>query len=127
MQKKTVSAKTRVVNMPKGGCFWCGSKIVQSGRGRPRKFCSASCKQRAYESRKWGIEEVWRHMRDTYATCYLCGGDLDWENYQGICLDHMIATVYGGRTDVENLRPVHIPCNAAKGSKLYIHTISSHP
>ncbi|MDO5031606.1 hypothetical protein [Corynebacterium sp.] len=32
-------------------CQWCGKDIAQGGRGRPRKFCSASCKQRAYEQR----------------------------------------------------------------------------
>lgn len=32
-------------------CEWCGKEVVQSGRGRPRKFCSSSCKQRAYEQR----------------------------------------------------------------------------
>ncbi|KHO29505.1 hypothetical protein NX84_07405 [Corynebacterium minutissimum] len=33
-------------------CQWCGKDIPQGGRGRPRKFCSASCKQRAYEQRQ---------------------------------------------------------------------------
>lgn len=32
-------------------CAWCGSEITSVGRGRPRKYCSASCKQRAYEQR----------------------------------------------------------------------------
>ncbi|MBU5655326.1 MULTISPECIES: hypothetical protein [Corynebacterium] len=32
-------------------CQWCGKEIAQGGRGRPRKFCSPSCKQRAYEQR----------------------------------------------------------------------------
>ncbi|WP_235923053.1 hypothetical protein [Corynebacterium lizhenjunii] len=32
-------------------CQWCGKELPAPGRGRPRKFCSASCKQRAYEQR----------------------------------------------------------------------------
>ncbi|WP_293771411.1 hypothetical protein [uncultured Corynebacterium sp.] len=32
-------------------CQWCGKEVTQVGRGRPRKFCSPSCKQRAYEQR----------------------------------------------------------------------------
>ncbi|MCS4535063.1 hypothetical protein [Corynebacterium sp. HS2168-gen11] len=32
-------------------CQWCGQDIVTTGRGRPRKFCKPSCKQRAYEQR----------------------------------------------------------------------------
>nr|WP_257158213.1 hypothetical protein [Corynebacterium cystitidis] len=33
-------------------CQWCGRELaVQKGRGRRRKYCSAACKQRAYEQR----------------------------------------------------------------------------
>lgn len=32
-------------------CTWCGKELVNTGRGRPRKYCSRSCKQRAYEQR----------------------------------------------------------------------------
>ncbi|AKK05906.1 hypothetical protein CMUST_07905 [Corynebacterium mustelae] len=32
-------------------CQWCGSELGDVGRGRPRKFCSQSCRQRAYEQR----------------------------------------------------------------------------
>lgn len=34
-------------------CAWCGKPIsVNNGRGRKRKYCSSSCKQRAYEQRQ---------------------------------------------------------------------------
>ncbi|MGV0390722.1 hypothetical protein [Corynebacterium phoceense] len=32
-------------------CQWCGRELHSTGRGRPRKFCSPACKQRAYEQR----------------------------------------------------------------------------
>lgn len=33
-------------------CQYCGKEIqLTPGRGRPRKYCSDSCKQRAYEQR----------------------------------------------------------------------------
>lgn len=33
-------------------CQWCGKELeAQQGRGRKRKYCSPSCKQRAYEQR----------------------------------------------------------------------------
>lgn len=33
-------------------CQWCGKEMAQQkGRGRRRKYCSATCKQRAYEQR----------------------------------------------------------------------------
>ncbi len=32
-------------------CSWCGKDIASTGRGRPRKYCSQACRQRAYEQR----------------------------------------------------------------------------
>ncbi|WP_414646289.1 hypothetical protein [Corynebacterium sp. UBA2622] len=33
-------------------CEWCGAELPeQQGRGRRRRFCGNSCKQRAYEQR----------------------------------------------------------------------------
>lgn len=101
-------------------CKWCGSGFTPKGVGRPPNYCKQGCRQRAYESRKWGIGEMWEHMEATYSDCYLCGESLVWSQPQTLCVDHMIATVHGGRTDVENLRPVHVPCNAKKGARLYV-------
>jgi hypothetical protein len=33
-------------------CARCGGPLTQCGRGRPRKYCQASCRQRAYEHRR---------------------------------------------------------------------------
>lgn len=42
----------RVSTVRKGAvCQWCHKEIEDSGCGRPRKFCSQSCRQRAYEQR----------------------------------------------------------------------------
>ncbi|MBK0866837.1 hypothetical protein INP57_08480 [Saccharopolyspora sp. HNM0986] len=33
-------------------CAWCGRRIASAGRqGRPRLYCTQSCRQRAYERR----------------------------------------------------------------------------
>lgn len=32
-------------------CAWCGWEFTVNRRGRPKKYCSQSCKQRAYEQR----------------------------------------------------------------------------
>lgn len=32
-------------------CEWCGTELGESKRGRPRKYCSQACRQRAYEQR----------------------------------------------------------------------------
>lgn len=32
-------------------CSWCGKDLPPAHRGRPRKYCSRSCRQRAYEQR----------------------------------------------------------------------------
>ncbi|WP_047241391.1 hypothetical protein [Corynebacterium epidermidicanis] len=36
---------------PEVTCAWCGNPIETTGRGRPKKYCSHSCRQRAYEQR----------------------------------------------------------------------------
>ncbi|WBT07667.1 hypothetical protein PAB09_06855 [Corynebacterium sp. SCR221107] len=33
-------------------CEWCGKELVESPRGRRKKYCSQSCRQRAYEQRQ---------------------------------------------------------------------------
>jgi hypothetical protein len=33
-------------------CGFCGAAIEQSGRGRPRRYCSASHRQMAYDRRR---------------------------------------------------------------------------
>lgn len=53
-----------------------------------------------------------------YDHCYLCDELLDWSDEKSICLDHMLATVHGGRTRPSNLRPVHVICNLRKGATL---------
>lgn len=33
-------------------CGWCGMRLPEDGKvGRPRRYCSQSCRQRAYERR----------------------------------------------------------------------------
>lgn len=40
-------------------CQWCGRELeLQQGRGRKRKYCSPSCKQRAYEQRHGTAREI---------------------------------------------------------------------
>lgn len=43
---------TSTSHKPPARCQWCKRDLAESGTGRPRKFCSPSCKQRAYEQRK---------------------------------------------------------------------------
>lgn len=65
------------------------------------------------------MDELHEHLR-RFSECYICNSPLDWSSPQEICTDHVIATIHGGRTHPENLRPVHVRCNAKKGSALYV-------
>lgn len=40
------------VDTKHAACAWCGRQLPQGARGRPRKFCRPSCRQRAYEQRQ---------------------------------------------------------------------------
>lgn len=109
-------------------CIWCESPMEPNPSGRKKKYCKRSCRQRAYEARvgrsfsaageQPEIVQVWNSLRDQYSDCYLCGLPLDYSDSTSVCFDHMIATVWGGRTDVDNLRPVHVGCNLKKAAKL---------
>ena len=47
-------------------CEWCGRPFAQTpGRGRRRKYCSDSCKQRAYEARR-GIPARTRNSLEAF-------------------------------------------------------------
>jgi len=104
----------------KSECAWCGIEFTQPHMGRTKKFCKSSCKQRAYESRKWGMAEIRRDWETTYTSCYICSQPLNWLEPQGIVGDHKIATVYAGQTNPVNVKPVHLLCNASKGDKLLV-------
>jgi hypothetical protein len=41
------------IRLKKRRCQWCKKHFQPSPRGRPGLFCSAVCRQRAYEKRKW--------------------------------------------------------------------------
>lgn len=46
-----VNGVTQAIITPPYSCAWCGKEIHSNSRGRPRKYCCQSCKQRAYEQR----------------------------------------------------------------------------
>jgi len=100
-------------------CLWCDEEIEQKSMGRPIKYCRRSHRQRAYESRKTGMDNLWITMSHI-ENCYLCDEPLDWTDKQSVVFDHEIATVHGGRTNVNNLRPVHRLCNHIKLAKLIL-------
>lgn len=41
------------------GCWWCHGPVVRQRTGRWRKYCSHSCRQRAYEQRKLNRAADW--------------------------------------------------------------------
>ena len=68
-------------------CAWCGDAMpAQRGRGRPRRYCRPSHRQRAYEARReaqrrgLGPDEVlltrhsWLALRDALAALQEVGG-----------------------------------------------------
>ena len=45
-------------------CTWCSAPISQRERGRPRKYCSNTCRQLAYQDRKTDRVHVWLEHRE---------------------------------------------------------------
>ncbi|GAA1018512.1 hypothetical protein Aple_081290 [Acrocarpospora pleiomorpha] len=52
-----------VVRLESRTCGWCGLTMPYSGRGRPREYCSKSCRNRAWEVRS----ALRRQQRDVAA------------------------------------------------------------
>jgi hypothetical protein len=44
-------------------CAWCRGKVEQTKRGRPRRYCGRTCRQRAYEMRRLAREHPGRTRR----------------------------------------------------------------
>jgi hypothetical protein len=41
-----------LLEAPVRHCGWCGTRLPEDGKvGRPRRYCTQSCRQRAYERR----------------------------------------------------------------------------
>ncbi|NUR62377.1 MAG: hypothetical protein HOV87_27530 [Catenulispora sp.] len=54
----------------------CGSLIGDNGLGRPRLYCSAACKQRAYRARIWAgtpRQSSALRRREAHLACALMG------------------------------------------------------
>lgn len=48
---KVSDVPSKTLNRQKPLCAWCAKAIEFPDRGRPRKYCSHACRQRAYEQR----------------------------------------------------------------------------
>lgn len=98
-------------------CMHCDKEVVSPKMGRKRKYCSRSCRQRAYEDRKTNMPEL--HSALSHVThCYLCAKELDWNDRTNVVFDHAIPTVRGGLTNLDNLKPTHRTCNLKKSDKV---------
>lgn len=54
-------------------CAQCGNPIVESGRGRPRRFCSDPCKQKASNTRQRRSQLPLRNPSPEPRQCAHCG------------------------------------------------------
>lgn len=102
-------------------CKRCNKQLLPAAAtGRPRIYCSNTCKQTAYDGRKWGYnrEEIVAEHGDV---CYLCQSvvNLAGRGPQAPCVDHVLPLAAGGNNHIENLRIVHLVCNLRKGDRLF--------
>ena len=51
--KKQAKKTAKDTRAKAGRCGWCGEAFVQHPKGRPRRWCKQSCRQRAFEARKY--------------------------------------------------------------------------
>ena len=101
-------------------CEWCGNEMepkTQPG-GYSKKYCRKSCKQRAYEARKYGAYNAIREALEKFPrSCPECGEPLDPSIMSGsyaCTADHTIPVSKGGAHHLENILIIHKGCNSSK-------------
>ncbi|WP_040356561.1 hypothetical protein [Corynebacterium capitovis] len=87
-------------------CQWCGAELMQpQGRGRRRKYCSDSCKQRAYEHRlSVGGGRSPQQTADAVIMSPERVATLRDQLFQVRCAAEDIATAYEDGADSEEIR-----------------------
>jgi hypothetical protein len=92
---ETSSSVGSTQDAAKGTCPRCGHSITQTGRGRPRTWCSQSCRRAAYEERRAAASGAvaLRVIRHTMIE----------EHPLGVCVDRTIASPAGCRRVVLEL------------------------
>lgn len=100
--------------MARTSCVLCGQPLPAPARtGRPRRFCSAACRQRDYVLKAWRTPVDPPYLE---GPCGICGERLG-PKYE---IDHIIPVSKGGSGDASNLQWVHPTCNKSKGSKVLV-------
>ena len=98
-------------------CLHCNAEIEQPRTGRPRRYCSSSCRTMAYKRRQLNIDATLADLHaEADGVCYLCGDTINLEvvGMDGPSIDHELASINGGGNRVENIRITHLRCNVTK-------------
>jgi hypothetical protein len=84
-------------------CGACGRRFARAGTGRPRRWCSAACRQRAYAARVRGAEALDVEARLVEARDALHDAS-DRLAVLGAALGDVERDLAAGRTDATELR-----------------------
>lgn len=104
-------------------CVWCGKPFKNEiGRvGRPRKYCSQTCRQVMYNARERGIEVTLAEVAQrTHWKCGICDGRVNQFDKSGphrASLDHIVPRSKGGSEEGSNLQLAHLRCNITKNAR----------
>ena len=98
------------------------SKSIQSNNVRVKRITQKKVQNRLpKKSTKQSIpktirNQVWRRFCGNHldAKCFCCDQHLAYESWEA---GHVISDAKGGKTVVENLRPICLPCNRSMGTK----------
>lgn len=103
-------------------CAVCGRQVTGQGRGRPKRFCSKRCCDRASKltrrhrmragvatSERFTVREI--ATRDGWR-CHICGGRV---RQRDATMDHLVPLSVGGQHVRENVALAHRLCNSRRG------------
>lgn len=78
----------------------------------PEKLAQYEAERRARKAGSSVTRTSYAAVREAHTACYLCGEPLAG---RVVHVDHVVPLAAGGAHELDNLRPVHMPCNLRKG------------
>lgn len=126
--RKDADKLARLVSKSTRRCIWCGDGLAPRKRA-DAAFCSEKCVSAARRQlravfgrgeRAQTERKAWLESRG--GCCHLCDRLIDpalsYPQPQSLTVDHVIPISVGGTSEIENLMPAHLACNAGRGARL---------
>jgi hypothetical protein len=121
-----IAARSLSTSITYGHCIACDKLWCGPAGGQPRFYCTKACRSR-HRGTGYRRHAAMIHERDNW-TCWLCDQPTS-RNYSSTdpdapTLDHLVPRSLGGTNEPNNLATAHALCNATRGARIAITTLT---